>query len=647
MPIAGPIDPRSRERLALHPLPFDAVTFTGDGTLATWQRVNHDATLAHCVTRLEASGTLANLRIAAGPQTGEFRGFHFADSDVYKVLEAIGWEAGRADVAQFLPFVDTTVALLLAVQEADGYLNSFYQTLKPDEKFADMRWGHELYCLGHLLQSGVAWARTTGRTDILGIGLRFAELVETKFGDGKADAVCGHPEIETALVEVFRLTGDQRWFNLARRMVDLRGHRSVGEDRFGYSYFQDHAPVREVEGATGHSVRQLYLAAGAADVYVENSGVEDSALLDALDRIWGDVHERKMYVTGGLGSRHRDEAFGDPYELPPDRAYSETCAAISSVMFNWRMLLITGEGRFADELERALYNAVAASTTPDGTAFFYSNPLQVRTHRDGEHDQAPARRVGWYDCACCPPNLARLVASLHSYAATTAGDGLQVHLYESGTIALDEVGGAATTATVTTGYPFDGLVAIAFDVPFTGGNVALRIPGWASAFGVAVDGMQSDAAVSDGYVTVAGTGIRSIELTLDMPVQVRQPHPHVDAVRGCVVLTRGPIVYAVEQADLPEGLVLEDLFVDAASGAQLDGTDPNLGVPVIRLRGEQRAMKSGELYPMWNDAAPQVGGGTATEPGTVIDASLELTAVPYFRWGNRGPGGMRVWLPTS
>jgi DUF1680 family protein len=434
---------------------------------------------------------------------------------------------------------------------------------------------------------------------------------------------------------VYRLTGDRRWLDLAQRFIDLRGRRSVGEDRFGYGYFQDHEPVRSVPGATGHSVRQLYLAAGVADAYAEGG---DPALLGALERIWSDVHTSKMYITGGLGSRHRDEAFGDPFELPPDRAYSETCAAISSVQFNWRMLLITGESRFADEIERALYNAVAGSTTSDGTAFFYSNPLQVRTHRDGAHEQAPARRVGWYDCACCPPNLARLVSSLQHYTATTTDDSLQLHLYEAGTIELGDVGGAATLARVRTGYPVDDTVTVDFDAPFTGGEVALRLPGWAGSWRLSVNGAPADAPVAGGYLRVAGGDIRSIELVLEMPVQMRRAHPQVDAVRGCVVVTRGPLVYALEQADLPESLQLEDFVIDAAVPAQLDSVDADLGLPLVRITGSRRATSAyaGHLYPLAENAETPTAGDAIT-----------VTAMPYYRWGNRAPGGMRVWIPTS
>ena len=634
----APAAPRSTERLTLRPLAFDAVTFEPAGMLGAWQRVNRNASLQHCVARLEESGALPNMRAAAQVKEGssssvEFVGFHFADSDIYKVLEALGWEAGRSDIAELLPFVDETVELLARAQQDDGYLNSFYAG-SPDRQLTDLRWGHELYCLGHLLQAGVAWARTAGRTDLLAIGMRFAELVERTFPPGGRPPVCGHPEIETALMELYRHTGDARWLELARRMVDERGHQSVGEDRFGYQYFQDHLSVREVPGATGHVVRQLYLAAGIADLYTEDG---DEELLAALKRIWSDVHLRKMYITGGLGSRHRDEAFGDPFELPADRAYSETCAAISSVQFNWRMLLITGEAKYADELERALYNAVAGSTSPAGTDYFYSNPLQVRTERDGEHEQSPARRAPWYDCACCPPNLARLLSSLHSYAATTDDDGgLHLHLYEPADIRLP-----SASVTVTTGYPFDGRIKleVAGDLP----SLLLRIPGWADSHELSVNGVIQQVKPVDGYLRLADVGTGMIELVLDMPARFRAPHPHIDAVRGCLAVTRGPIVYALEQTDLParvvlEDIVLEDVLLDPFRQPVVGALEPlvsgDISVPKVSVSAVVQPPSSSVPYP--------VAGTSEAGGGSTFTADL----VPYFRWGNRGPGGMRVWIPA-
>lgn len=260
--IDGPVAPAASTRLAERPLPLDAVRLRPEGVLGAWQERNRRATIPHAIAQLEESGALPNMRRAAGESAEPFRGFHFSDSDIYKVLEAIGWEAARSDVSDLLPFVDETVDLLARAQRDDGYLNSFYQSVHPELILADLRWGHELYCLGHLLQAGIAWARTTGRRDLLEIGLRFTALVDERFGDGGDPVVCGHPEIETALVELHRLTGDAAHLRLAQLFIDRRGRRTVGEDRFGYHYFQDHEPIRSATDATGHAVRQLYLAAG-------------------------------------------------------------------------------------------------------------------------------------------------------------------------------------------------------------------------------------------------------------------------------------------------------------------------------------------------------------------------------------------------
>jgi DUF1680 family protein len=629
--IDGPVSPTASAHGTDRPLPLDAVRLGEAGMLGAWQRRNAEATIAHCIAHLETGGALPNMRRVTGENTDAFRGFHFSDSDIYKVLEAIGWAADTGEAERYLPFVDATVDLLQRAQREDGYLNSFFQSVEPDRVFADFRWGHELYCLGHLLQAGIAWMRTVGRRDILDIGLRYAGLVDERFGPDSEPVVCGHPEIETALVEVGRLTGDARWLRLATTFIDRRGHRTVGEDRFGYHYFQDHEPLRQVTDATGHVVRQLYLAAGAADAAAETG---DGELVDALVRIGRSAFQEKQYITGGLGSRHRDEAFGDPFELPPDRAYAETCAAIAGFQFNWRMLLLTGQAQHADEMERALVNAIAESTSLDGTRFFYSSPLQLRTHRDGVHEQAPSERASWYDCACCPPNLARLLASLHGYVATTAGDRVRLHLLADGVITFGE-----RVLTVRTEYPWDGRVSLRFEAPYDG-VLEVRVPGWVSDAALTVDGDPRPIERSpQGYLVIDGTDapFATAELVLAMPVVVRDPHPHLDASRGTVAVTRGAVVYCLEQADLPEGVEMEDVVVDLTgtltieSGALVDAV--GWRAPAIRGYGLVRP-RPAETYPVH-----------ATAPAVETDA-FPLRLVPYALWGNRAPGAMRVWLPT-
>lgn len=637
--VHGPVAPTASAHSVQRPLQLDAVRLGAAGMLGAWQQRNRRATIPHAIDQLEQSGTLANMRRVTGESDAPFRGFHFSDSDIYKVLEAIGWEAARSDVSDLLPFVDETVALLQRSQRSDGYLNSFFQSVEPDRVFADLRWGHELYCLGHLLQAGVAWARTTGRRDLLEIGLRFTDLVYERFGPDGEPAVCGHPEIETALVELHRLTGDAAHLRLATLFLDRRGHRTVGEDRFGYHYFQDHEPLREVTDATGHAVRQLYLAAGAADLVSE---VSDEPLQAALERIWTSAFLEKQYITGGLGSRHRDEAFGDPFELPPDRAYAETCAAISGFQFHWRMLLLTGEGRYADEMERTLLNAIAESTSLDGTRFFYSSPLQVRTRRDGVHEQAPSERAPWYDCACCPPNLARLLSSLQHYVASIADGRLRVHLAADAEIALDEVTGRGdvTALTIRTDYPWDGRIVLSFDAEF-GGVVEMRIPAWAESGDVLVDGARRPFERSpQGYFVIDGTdaALREVVLDLDTTIRVREPHPHIDASRGTVAVTRGPVVYCLERADLPEGVDLEDVVFDPDGPLTVDDSR----VVDVEGWGAAGIRGVGRIRPRPSEPYPVRGEGVVSEAGP----SISLRLVPYALWGNRSPGAMRVWLPT-
>ncbi|MBT8226681.1 MAG: glycoside hydrolase family 127 protein, partial [Dactylosporangium sp.] len=414
---AGPANPTPHAISAQRPLGLGQVTLDGDGLLGAWQRRNATATLPHCVSHLERGGALDNLRRASAGDDGEHRGMWFSDSDVYKTLEAVAWELGRgtaSDVDALVDFLTETTALLASVQEDDGYLNSYYTGQRADRRWRELLSSHELYCAGHLIQAAVAAARAGVADDLVAVARRCADLLVRRFGPDGVEGVCGHPEIETALAELYRVTGHRPYLDLATRFVKLRGTGLLAAGlpdgpRFGLRYYQDHLPVSAAPEVTGHAVRQLYLLAGLVDVAVET---EDAELLDASRRLWDSAFQTKTYITGAHGSRHRDEAFGDPYELPPDRAYAETCAAIASFQWNWRMLLATGEHRHADEMERVLYNGIAGATATDGRHFFYSNPLQLRTGHDGSDEDAPSVRLPSYSCFCCPPNLARLMASI-------------------------------------------------------------------------------------------------------------------------------------------------------------------------------------------------------------------------------------------
>ena len=630
---SGPAAPTPGSSARLRPLRLDAVRLDPAGHLGAWQDLNGEVTLPHCIAHVEERGNVDNLRRVAGRADGDFRGLVFADSDVYKTLEAAGWELHRAPTPELEDFVDATTRLLGEVQEEDGYLNSWYQGVKPERRLTEFHWGHEMYCAGHLVQAAVAVARATGREDLLAIATRLADLLVLRFGEGGEDAIDGHPEIETALVELSRITGEPAYLRLAERFVELRGRGLLGDDRFGANYFQDHAPVREATEATGHAVRQLYLAAGVTDVYLESG---DPTLLSAMEALWENMFSQKTYVTGAHGSRHRDEAFGDPYELPPDRAYGETCAAIASFHWNWRMLLATGRGRYADEMERVLYNAVAAGTSLRGDRFFYSNPLHLRDGHDSDDEDMPSQRLEWYRCPCCPPNLARLVASLNGYLATHDDSGVQLHLLSAGEVSVDLPGGRAALR-IDTRYPWEETASIVVDSDHEW-TLALRVPAWCDAASLTVAGDAVAAAPgADGYVRVRhawrpGTEVR---LTLPMPPRVLVAHPRVDAVRGCVAWARGPVVYCIEQHDQPAGVALEDIRVPAAVAPRAVSATDLPGAPVVLVgQGSMQRAGNGALYA--EGVAPTAG-----------EEAVEVTAIPYFRWANRGPCPMRVWIPTS
>lgn len=630
----GPVAPRATDRLVQRPLPASAVRLDPAGHLGRWQTLNATATLPHTLEQLETSGVLPNLRRVVGESDADYTGYMFADSDLYKTLEAIGWEIGRTGTTEFDGFLADSLALLTRVQDDDGYLNSYIQGTRPDDRFADLRWAHELYCYGHLIQAAVALHRGAGRDDFLALARRSADLLVQRFGPEGEAGYCGHPEVETALVELYRETGHEPYLATARRMVDERGQdlALLGPDRLGAHYFQDQAPVRESLEATGHAVRQLYLNAGVTDVWTEQG---DDTLLAAMDAQWDSAHHQKMYVTGAMGSRHFDESFGDAYELPPDRAYAETCAAIADVHWSYRLLLAEGGSRYADAIERALLNAVAASVSADGRAFFYSNPLHLREgHR--EEENAPSRRTPWYSCACCPPNIARLVASLHAYLATADDTTLRVHQYTAAEVDVPDHLGSGTVR-IATAYPADGRVVVDVDGALTG-SLALRVPGWASDVTAAVDGAAAvplaSLTVVDGYL-VLPAGTRRVELDLPMPAVAVSAHPRVDAVRGSVALTRGPVVYCVEQADHPDGPSVEDVRLrrgaDVRVLAGTDGTLPRLVADGVTA-GDAGA--PGALY------------RTATDEDAP-EQPVALTAIPYAEWGNRTTGAMRVWLPLA
>jgi DUF1680 family protein len=603
---------------ARRPLGAAAATVTG-GFWSERLTINGARTIPAGFEQLASVGTLQNFELAATSARTGYRAlgvmfdgpFPFLDSDVYKWLEGAAWELRRRPDPGIQAMADEAITLVERAQRPDGYINTFVQVLKPDTAYRDLHWGHELYCIGHLIQASVAWYRALGDDRLLLVAERAAASVDRELGPGGRVAIDGHPEIEMALVELYRTTGDHHHLDVAAAFIDRRGRGLLGPGRFGPGYWQDHLPVAEAPSVVGHAVRQLYLDCGAVDVAVER---RDDAMLNAVRRRWRDMVETRTYLTGALGSRHKDEAFGDPFELPPDRAYAETCAAIASVMLAWRLLLATGDPACADVIERTVYNAVLPALSLDGTSFFYVNPLQRRTNRAW----APAgdgHRQPWYACACCPPNLMRLIGSWPQLLATTDdGGGVRLHQYASAEIHAGDI-----RLAIETDYPWDGAVRVTIlEAPETERELALRVPGWCAS-ATARDAAGTDLGPpSDGAIrmTRRWRSGEVIELTLAMPVRATAADPRIDAVRGCVAIERGPLVYAIESADLPAGVELEDVRLDSDARFELEQG---------RATGD--------------DAI------AVTTLGHVRGGDAVIRAVPYHTWGNRGDGAMRVWIP--
>jgi DUF1680 family protein len=600
------------------------------------QRLNASAIIGHCLGWVERVGWLGNFdRAADGSLGADHAGIEFVDSEVYKLLEAMAWEIGADDEGELADIFHDLVDRVAAAQDEDGYLHTSFGGPGQRARFSDLEWGHELYCFGHLLQAAVARLRSGHDDRLPAVARRLADLLVLEFGSAGRVAVCGHPEIEVALAEFGRATDTRAYIDLAAAFVERRGHGLLAPVDYGQEYFQDDEPVRSTTVLHGHAVRAMYLAAGAVDVGVE---CLDEELVRAVESQYLATIARRTYITGGVGSHHRDEAFGADFELPQDRAYAETCAAIGSVMVSWRLLLHSGEARFGDVIERTLLNAVLASPREDGKAFFYSNTLHLRTPgvppaEDATSPRAQSSmRAPWFDVSCCPTNVARTLASVHLYFATRTDTGLQIHQFGDFTATAD-VGGEELTVAVASGYPFDGEVTLTVTVaPSSPVEIAVRVPDWADAGATwAGDGDGLTATLDDGYLRFAGIVAAGTKLQLSLPLNPRvvRPHPQIDDVRGQVAIERGPLVLALESVDLPEGVDTESVEIDLAS--PIESTPTGARVTLRQRTGRELP------WPYAADAAADPGARSA------IVADL----VPYARWANRGPSTMRIFIPIA
>ncbi|MGA0566826.1 glycoside hydrolase family 127 protein [Rathayibacter sp. KR2-224] len=632
--VITPVAPAAPSQGALRPLGLGEVQITG-GFWSRMKHVNAKATLPHIAHWLEREGWLANFDLAAaGALTaGNRRGREFSDSEVYKYLEAVAWHLGSHDDEELEEQFRSIVTRVARAQEADGYLNTNFGRVGQQPRWSELDWGHELYCAGHLFQAAVARLRTKpdAHDGLSTVATALADLICDVFGADGMQAVCGHPEVEMALVELGRATGNSRYVEQARLFIERRGKGLLPDIEFGRAYYQDDVPVRDSEVLRGHAVRANYLSSGAVDVAVETG---DESLLGALTRQWANTVARRTYITGGQGSHHQDEAFGEDFELPSDRAYSETCAGVASIQFSWRLLLARGGPEHADLIERTLYNVVATSPASDGRSFYYANTLHRRVpgepaDPDAVSPRAEASlRAPWFEVSCCPPNVARTLASLEAYIATASTDGVQVHQYAPTHIATTLDNDEDIELSIDTDYPNTGTVDIRIlrdaSAPWA---LQLRVPSWANGARLTVNGEVVPAA--PGYVTVRRLFRTEDRITLQLPIEPRlsAPDPRIDAVRGTVAVERGPVVYALESVDLPDGWGdVSDVVIDTAEAPHDEGDRV-----VARL-----ARHTAPELP-W----PYTGDESAAETQT---ASVAL--VPYHDWAERGPSSMRIWIPA-
>ncbi len=624
------------------------------GFWGTRQATNDARTIPSIYHQMKITGRLDAWRLDW--KEGQPKPHIFWDSDAGKWIEAVSYSLMAHPNPEFEQQVDETVALIEKAQQPDGYLNIFFTAVEPQNRWRNLRDWHELYDAGHLMEGAVAYYQATGKRQLLDVLTRYADHIDKMFGpnEGQKRGYCGHPEVELALVKLYKATGERRYLNLAKYFIDERGQqphyfdieaRERGEDprKFWaktYRYCQAHVPVREQTTAVGHAVRACYLYSGMADIAAQT---HDTALWAACRSIWEDLTQHQMYVTGGLGPAHSNEGFTFAYDLPNEEAYAETCASIALVFWAQRMFHLQPEGRYMDVMERALYNGVLSGVSFEGSHFFYANPLAAYPNINPYPTSASVltdgyyRRSEWFDCACCPPNLARLVASVGRYFYSTTADTIYVNLYNQNRTRL-ALGDSAVQIEQQTNYPWAGDVHLAVrverPVQF---RLALRIPGWCRDFRLEVNGSALSVNPSNGYAVISREWANgdAVDLHLSMPVERIVAHPHVRQDAGCIALQQGPVVYCLEEAD--NGPHLANLVLPRDS----------------RLRSEFAADLFGGVNVITGDAIRTAGQGWPGglyQPQSALQlapAPITFKAIPYCFWANRQPGEMRVWVRES
>lgn len=610
-----------------------------------WNTLNDnvkDAAPSHCIK---------NFKIAAGEAEGDFEGAVFQDTDVAKWLEAVAFtldSSGRDEKLEKL--ADETIDLIGKAQCEDGYLNTYFTIKEPDRRWTNLKEEHELYTAGHMIEAAAAYYNATGKRKFLDIVSRFADLICETFGpeEGKCHGYPGHPEVELALVKLYRATGQKRYLDLAKYFIDTRG---VGENYFfqeekkekyqqifpefaGYvpEYSQSHLPVREQKTAEGHAVRAVYLYSAMADLAYE---YQDETLLDACKTLWNNMTEKRMYITGGIGSSGLLERFTTDYDLPNDRNYSESCASIGLAMFGNRMAQITKDAKYADIVEKALYNTVLAGIAMDGKSFFYVNPLEVWPdnciERTSMEHVKPVRQK-WFGVACCPPNIARTLASLGQYIYGADENSLYINLYISSQTKL-LIGETETEVIMESSFLKDGTVTVHLESEKASkGTLALRIPGYTKEFTVWRGAQKiKTPLIKKGYLMITDLAAsEEIKISCDMKARFVYANPKVRADEGKACIMRGPLVYCLEETDNGENL--SSLYVDTKKALTENWEEQVLGgVMTVEAKGKRILEDNWTAEELYKEQPPEL-------------KDVTLKAVPYCYWGNRKTGEMAVWI---
>jgi DUF1680 family protein len=633
------IDTWHSQYARLKPVPIKNITLD-DGFWQYRIKLNHTVTLQTQYQQLESTGRFDNFRRVAGEINKPYQGYVFNDSDVYKWVEAAAWSMIYYHDEKLKQSVDLVISLIIKAQDKDGYLNTYFSLDKTTERWTNLQEKHELYCAGHLIQAAIAHYRVTGEDRLLKVAIHLADHIYSTFGPTGREGTSGHPEIEMALIELYRTTGEEKYLELAALFINRRGHQLLG----GGEYLLDHLQIREMEYLTGHAVRALYLCSGAADLVLETG---EEPLRIALEHLWDNMTKQQIYITGGVGARYDGEAFGKPYELPNARAYAETCAAIASIMWNWRMLQLQGNPRYADLLEWTFYNEAMAGISLDGKEYFYINPLK---------DEGVSRRQEWFACACCPPNISRTIAMFPGYMYSISEEGIWLHQYAQSTATIELMSGRQVELHQITTYPWDGHISLQITSLSTANSTNrdstnveefsffLRLPSWLADSQVKVyvnDEMYNHHACPGSYLEIQRNWQIGDKVCMDLPMEVRyiESHPFIEENFGRIAISRGPILYCLEEVDNPN-ILLSEFQINPSIEPEVE-LAPDLLGGIVRLRLTGRI---DTIDKDWDDKLYRM---IHLDKDQRNDQVKEVVSIPYYAWANRKPGPMTIWLSYS